>query len=57
MVQFKARIRLAGAHARSSADLGNVKTGPLGLEGNDTLHEEVYNRTTDSWNRQCFDPE
>jgi hypothetical protein len=51
VVQFKARIRLAGALAPSSADLGNVMTGPLGLEGNDdhdTLREEVYNRTMDS---------
>lgn len=51
----KARIRLAGALAPSSVDLGNVTTGPFGFEGNDdhdTLREEVYNRTMDKWNRQ-----
>ena len=60
VVQCKACIRLAGALAPSSTELGNVTTVPLGLEGNDdhgTLREEVYNRTMDNWNRQYFDPE
>lgn len=44
MVQCKARIGIAGALASSSANLGNVTAGLLGLEGNDhgTLREEVY---------------
>jgi hypothetical protein len=40
----------------SSADLGNMAIGPLEMEGNGTIREEVHDRTMDNWNEQYYDP-